>query len=85
MEDIAILWEPNFFQTDFDIMHVDAPSSMMHRWMVTFWIVTRIWNDTSDCSCISKFSNSKVINHDYEGPIAHNEEIKPFQVELDMF
>jgi hypothetical protein len=31
MEDGMISREPSFYHTDLDIMHVDAPSSVMHR------------------------------------------------------
>ena len=33
----------NYFQTEEDITQVDAPSSMMHREMLAFWILIGIW------------------------------------------
>lgn len=30
MDEVVISREPNFYQTNFDIIHVDYPSSMMH-------------------------------------------------------
>lgn len=48
--------DPSFFQTVFDIIQFDAPSSMMHQWMVIFRMVTGILKETVDGSCIIAFS-----------------------------
>jgi hypothetical protein len=34
--------EPSFCHTFLDMMHVDAPSSMIHRWTMMFGILTGI-------------------------------------------
>ena len=38
--------DPSCFQTEVDITQVDAPSSIMHRETLAFWILTGIWKVT---------------------------------------
>lgn len=53
-------------------MHVDAPSSMMHRWMVMFQTMTGIWKATKEGSRGSELSKSKVIRRESKGSTVPN-------------
>ena len=76
MEDVYRIGDPSFCQTRVDIMHMDAPSSTIHRCTTKFWIDTRIWKAIVDGMCISPFSVSNVINLESEGFMAPREASK---------
>ena len=62
-----------------EIMHVDSPSSTMHRCTTRFRIDTRIWKAMVDGMHGSLFSVSNVINLESEGSTAPREASKDFQ------
>ena len=70
VEDGCRIRVSRFFQTRVDIMHMDAPSSTMHRCMTKFWIDIRIWKEMVDGICGSPFSVSNVINLESKGSTA---------------
>ena len=70
MEDGCIIRDPIFCQTRVDIMHVDAPSSTMHRCTTKFQIDTRIGKAMVDGMQGSPFSMLNVINLELEGSMA---------------
>ena len=51
-------------------MHVDAPSSTMHRCTTKFWMETEIWKAIVKGMHGSRFSVSKVISLESEGSTA---------------
>ena len=78
MEDGCIIGDPSFYQTRVDIMHVDAPSSTMHRCTTKFRMDTEIWKAMVDGICGSPFSMSNRINLDSEGSTAPRAASKAF-------
>ena len=67
MEDGCRIGDPSFCQTMLDIMHVDAPSSTMHRCTTKFQINTRILKEMVNGICSYPFSMLNVINLESEG------------------
>ena len=59
-------------------MHMDAPSSTMHRCMTKFWMETKIWKEMVDGIHGSSFSVLNVINLDSEGSTAPRAASKAF-------
>ena len=59
-------------------MHVDAPSSTMHRCTTKFWIDTEIWKEMVDGMHGSPFSMLNVINLELEGSTAQREASNAF-------
>ena len=78
MEDGCRIGDPIFCQTRVDIMHVDAPSSTMHRCTTKFWIDIGIRKAMVDGIRSSPFSMSNVINLESEGSIAPREASEDF-------
>ena len=70
------------FQTEADITQVDAPSSIMHREMLAFWILTGIWKaaETQRGGCYDQ-STSKKINRFLEGSTVPMENSRAFHCE----
>ena len=64
--------EPNFCQIFLDMMHVDAPSSMTHQWIVIFYTDTGIWKETMEGSRGVALSKLKDIRCVLVGSIAPN-------------
>lgn len=60
------------------MMHVDAPSSTMHRCMVMFWTETSIWKATKEGIIGLALSRSKTITCESKGSIAPNMENRAF-------
>ena len=67
MEDGCRIGDPSFYQTKVDMMHVDAPSSTMHRCTTKFRMDTGIWKEIVEDMHGSPFSMSKVISLESEG------------------
>ena len=67
MEDGCKIGDPSFYQTKVDMMHVDSPSSTMHRCTTKFWMDTGIWKVIVEGMHGSLFSMSKVINLESKG------------------
>ena len=78
MEDGCKIGDPRFFQTKVDMMHVDAPSSTMHRCTTKFWMDTGIWKVIVEGMWGSLFSMSKVISLESEGSTAPRVASKDF-------
>ena len=78
MEDGCRIGNPSFYQTRVDIMHVDAPSSTMHRCTTRFRIDTGIWKAMVEGMHGSPFSVSNVINLESEGSTAPRAAINAF-------
>ena len=78
MEDGCRIGDPSFCQTRVDIMHVDSPSSTMHRCTTKFWIDPKIWKAMVDGMHGSPFSVSNVINLELEGSTAPRAASKDF-------
>jgi len=64
--------EPNLHLTRVDMMQVDAPSLMIHRWMMIFLITTGIENATDEGSPGSALSKLKIIKHESNGSMVSN-------------
>ena len=60
-------------------MHVDAPSSTMHRCIIKFQIDTGIWKAMVDGMCSSPFFMSNVINLELKGSTAPRAASKAFR------
>ena len=67
MEDGCRIGDPSFCQTKVDMMHVDAPSSTMHRCTTKFWMDTGIQKAIVEGMHDSPFSVSNVISLESEG------------------
>ena len=78
MEDGFLIGDPSFYQTRVDIMHVDAPSSTIHRCTTKSWIDTKIWKAMVDGIHGSPFSVLNVIKLESEGSTALRATSKDF-------
>ena len=67
MEYGTSLRDIKFFHTLEDITHADAPSLMMHRWMMMFFTVTNTWKEAHDGRQGSPLLRSKFIRFVSEG------------------
>ena len=79
MEDGCRIGDPSFYQTKVDMMHVDAPSSTMHRCTTKFRMDTGIWKAIVEAMRGSPFSVSNMINLDLEGSTAPRVARKSFR------
>ena len=79
MEDGCRIQDPILYQTRVDIMHVDSPSSTMHRCTTRFQIDIEIWKVMVDGMHGSPFSMSNVINLELEGSTAPRAASKAFR------
>ena len=79
MEDSCKIGDPSFCQTKVDIMHVDAPSSTMHRCTTKLRMDTGIWKAMVDGMHGYPFSMLNVINLESEGSTAQRAAIKAFR------
>ena len=79
MEDGCRIGDPSFCQTKVDMMHMDAPSSTMHRCTTKFRMDTGIWKEMVEGMCGSPFSVSNVINLESEGSTAPKVASKDFR------
>ena len=71
MEDGYRIGDPSFYQANVDMMHVDSPSSTMHRCTTKFRMDTEIPKAIVEGMHRSPFSVSNVIN------LVSNESIAP--------
>ena len=78
MDDGCRISDPRFFQTKVDMMHVDAPSSTMHRCTTKFRMDTGIWKAIVEGMHGSSFSVSNMINLELEGSTAPRAASKDF-------
>ena len=78
MEDGCRIGDPSFYQTKVDMMHVDAPSSTMHRCTTKFLMDTEIWKAIVEGMCGSPFSVSKVISFESKGSTTPREASRDF-------
>ena len=79
LDDGYRIGDPRFCQTKVDMMHMDAPSSTMHRCTTKFQMDTDIWKAIVDGMRGSPFSMSNVINLESEGSTAPRDASKAFR------
>ena len=78
MVDGCRIGDPSFYQTEFDITQVDAPSSTMHQCMTKFRMDIGIWKEMVDGIQRSPLSTSKVINLESKGSMTPRAASKDF-------
>ena len=74
--------DPSCFQTTVDIRQVDAPSSIMHRETLAFWILTGIWKAIEarggGCSDQSTSNKINILSEGSTTPLVYS---RPFHCE----